>query len=70
MLVSLTDGIVALGNSSSTQQSTMLMWPQNVRITPDQDLLNGTKIPPVTPNIVDVRIQHYSVEAKMNNAKP
>ena len=68
--ISLTGGIIALGTATGSRASGEASWPQNVKITPDQDLLNGTKIPPVTPNIVDVRIRHYSVEAKMNSSEP
>jgi len=68
--ISLTGGIIALGIATGSQANGQPSWPQNVRITPDQDLLNGTKIPPVTPNIVDVRIRHYSAEAKMNTSEP
>jgi hypothetical protein len=57
-----TGGIVALGkvnNSASLPSS----WSPGLRIFPDYDLLTGTKIPPVTPNIIDVRIVRQLVQA-------
>jgi hypothetical protein len=36
-----------------------------MRILPDYDLLTGTKIPPVTPNIIDVRIVRQQVTADL-----
>ena len=36
-------------------------WDPRVRIIPDPDLLNGSKIPPLVPNVIDVRITHYEV---------
>jgi hypothetical protein len=31
-------------------------WRQNLQIIADPELLSGSKIPPVTPNVVDVRV--------------
>ena len=39
----------------------------NVRITPDPELLNGDKIPPLVPNVIDVRIMHHEVSATMES---
>jgi hypothetical protein len=65
--VTLTGGIVALGkvNTSSTPSSA---WSPGLRILPDYDLLTGTKIPPVTPNILDVRIVRQQVSADFPSA--
>jgi hypothetical protein len=65
--VTLTGGIVALGkaNDSSTVPSS---WSLGMRILPDYDLLTGTKIPPVTPNILDVRIIRQQVSADFPSA--
>jgi hypothetical protein len=38
-----------------------------VRIIPDPDLLNGSKIPPLVPNVIDVRITHYEVTWTMES---
>jgi hypothetical protein len=38
-----------------------------VQITPDPDLLNGGKIPPLVPNVIDVRITHYEVSATIES---
>jgi hypothetical protein len=61
--IHLTGGIIALG--ASTPRSRPPIWQRGLTITPDPDLLDGAKVPPITPNIVDVRIRHYSVEATM-----
>jgi hypothetical protein len=60
--VTLTGGIVALGkvNISSMPPSA---WSPGLRILPDYGLLTGTKIPPVTPNILDVRIVRQRIDA-------
>jgi hypothetical protein len=60
--VTLTGGIVALGkvNDSASLSSS---WSPGLRILPDYDLLIGNKIPPVTPNIIDVRIVRQQVVA-------
>lgn len=65
--VTLTGGIVALGkvNISSGPSSA---WSPGLRILPDYDLLTGTKIPPVTPNILDVRIVRQEVSAHFPSA--
>jgi hypothetical protein len=39
-----------------------------LRILPDYELLTGTKIPPVTPNIIDVRIVRQQVQADFPSA--
>lgn len=66
----LVGGVVALGRASSVQASQFANWSRNLTITPDQDLLEGKKIPPITPNIVDIRIRHYSVEATIDPIEP
>jgi hypothetical protein len=58
--VTVTGGVVALGKDPAlpTKPSS---WTAGLRIVPDQALLTGTKIPPVTPNIIDVRIVSHEV---------
>jgi hypothetical protein len=43
-------------------------WDPNVKITPDPELLNGHKIPPLVPNVIDVRIMHHEVSATIESA--
>ncbi|HET9376038.1 MAG TPA: hypothetical protein VFO40_13775 [Chthoniobacterales bacterium] len=58
--VTVTGGVVALGKDPAppAQPSS---WTAGLRILPDQALLTGTKIPPVTPNLIDVRIVSHEV---------
>jgi hypothetical protein len=65
--VTLTGGIVALGKASSSS-SLSSSWSPGMRILPDYDLLTGNKIPPVTPNIIDVRIVRQQVTADFTPA--
>ena len=58
--VTLTGGIVALGRTASSLPSS---WSSGLQIVPDNALLTGEKIPPVTPNILDVRIVRQEVTA-------
>jgi len=57
--VDLTGGIIALGPPTGSLKPGR--WDPRVRIIPDPDLLNGSKIPPLVPNVIDVRITHYEV---------
>ena len=63
--VNLTGGIVALGPPTPSLKPGR--WDPNVQITPDPDLLNGSKIPPIVPNVIDVRITHYEVTATIES---
>jgi hypothetical protein len=65
--VDLTGGIVALGLPDSTSPQIAGHWDPNVRITPDPELLNGDKIPPLVPNVIDVRIMHHEVSATIES---
>ena len=60
--VTLTGGIVALGKVAPSGSSPS-SWSPGLRVLPDYGLLTGTKIPPVTPNIIDVRIVRQEVQA-------
>ena len=66
--VTLTGGIVALGKNTS--QPTSSAWSPGLRIVPDHSLLTGEKIPPVTPNILDVRIVRQEVTADFPSPNP
>ena len=66
--VHLTGGIVALGSPDPTAPQTPGRWDPNVKITPDPELLNGHKIPPLVPNVIDVRIMHHEVSATIESA--
>jgi hypothetical protein len=63
----LTGGLVALGKANA-DGGTMSSWSPGLRILPDYELLMGTKIPPVTPNIIDVRIVRQQVQADFPSA--
>ena len=65
--VHLTGGIVALGSPDSSAPQPPGRWDPNVKITPDPELLNGNKIPPLVPNVIDVRIMHHEVSATMES---
>jgi len=65
--VILTGGIVALGKNGSAP-STSSAWTPGLKIIPDYALLTGKKIPPVTPNILDVRIVRQEVTADFPSA--
>jgi hypothetical protein len=69
--VTLTGGIVALGKNGSPP-STSSAWSPGLKIIPDYALLTGEKIPPVTPNIIDVRIvrQDMTAEFPSPSSKP
>jgi hypothetical protein len=60
--VTLTGGLVALGKASAAGGA-LSTWSSGLRILPDYGLLTGIKIPPVTPNIIDVRIVRQQVQA-------
>lgn len=67
--VILTGGIVALGKNGSPPP-TPSAWSPGLRVVPDYALLTGEKIPPVTPNILDVRILRQEVTADFPSPNP
>src|SRR5215469_743142 len=67
--VTLTGGIVALGKNGSPP-STSSAWSPGLKIIPDNALLTGQKIPPVTPNIIDLRIVRQEVTAGFPSPSP
>jgi hypothetical protein len=60
-----TGGLIALGRAAQAAQS----WDPGVQIIPDPELLNGSKIPPVTPNLIDVRIVRFSMSARFQDTQ-
>jgi hypothetical protein len=58
--VTLTGGVVALGKDPAPPAAPSA-WTTGLHILPDEALLTGARIPPVTPNIVDVRIVKHEV---------
>ena len=67
--VTLTGGVIALGKDP-TPPATPSTWSPGLRIVPDYALLTGEKIPPVTPNILDVRIVRQEVTADFPSPSP
>jgi hypothetical protein len=67
--VILTGGIVALGKNGLAP-STPSAWSPGLKIIPDYALLTGEKVPPVTPNIIDVRIVRQDVTADFPSPIP
>jgi hypothetical protein len=67
--VTLTGGVVALGKNPAPP-ATPSSWSPGLRIVPDYALLTGEKIPPVTPNILDVRIVRQEVTADFPSTTP
>ncbi|MFY9984735.1 MAG: hypothetical protein WAK31_08240 [Chthoniobacterales bacterium] len=67
--VTLTGGVIALGKDP-TPPAAPSTWSPGLRIVPDYALLTGEKIPPVTPNILDVRIERQEVTADFPSPSP
>jgi hypothetical protein len=67
--VTLVGGVVALGKNASPSVMPS-SWSTGLRIVPDQNLLTGAKIPPLTPNIIDVRIVKHEVVGDLSTPAP
>ena len=68
--VTLTGGVAALGKNPSPPATPKTQWSAGLRIVPDQALLTGAKIPPLTPNIIDVRIVKHEVTGELSTPAP
>ena len=68
--VTLTGGVVALGKNPSPPATPTTQWSTGLRIVPDQALLTGSEIPPLTPNIIDVRIVKHEVRGDLSTPAP
>jgi hypothetical protein len=68
--VTLTGGVIALGKDPSPPAKPTAQWSSGLRIVPDQALLTGAKIPPLTPNIIDVRIVNHEVTGELLTPAP
>ncbi len=68
--ITLTGGVVALGKNPSPPASPTTQWSTGLRIVPDQALLTGSEIPPLTPNIIDVRIVKHEVNGDLSTPAP
>jgi hypothetical protein len=64
--VTLTGGVVALGKDPSPPAAPTSQWSTGLRIVPDEALLTGEKIPPLTPNIIDVRIVKHEMTGDLS----
>jgi hypothetical protein len=60
--VHLVGGLIALGRQPGTPGT----WDPGVTITPDSELITGQKVPPITPNLFDVRITRYEISATLD----
>jgi hypothetical protein len=58
-------GVIALGWESVPAVANTA---STARIAPDNDLLTGQKIPPITPNLIDIRISRHSSSARIGSA--
>jgi hypothetical protein len=67
--VTLTGGVIALGKNPMPP-ATPSTWSPGLRILPDYALLTGEKIPPITPNILDVRIVRQELTADFPSPNP
>ena len=64
--LTVTGGLVTLGRTWRPGETVASGSPPTfLKIIPDPKLLNGSIIPPVVPNVIDVRIIGYSVIADM-----
>jgi hypothetical protein len=64
--LTVTGGLVAFGRTPRPGEAAGGGSPPSfLKIIPDSKLLNGSIIPPITPNVIDVRIADYSVSADM-----
>jgi hypothetical protein len=68
--VTVTGGIIALGKNLFPPAKPTAQWSPGFRIVPDEALLTGAKIPPITPNIIDVRIVSHDVTGDLSGSTP
>lgn len=68
--LTLTGGVIALGKDPSPPSTPTSSWSTGLRIVPDEALLTGAKIPPITPNIIDVRIVKHEVTGDLATPAP
>jgi hypothetical protein len=66
--ITLTGGLIALGKAPRPGETAPSGPPPSfLKVIPNPQLLNGSIIPPVVPNVIDVRIEGYSVTSEMPN---
>jgi hypothetical protein len=64
--VTLTGGLISLGKTTQPGEPVAGGTPPPfLKIIPEPKLLNGSIIPPVVPNVIDVRIVGYSVRSEI-----
>ena len=67
-LIHLIGGVVALGKTKSeTDSGRLASWPNGLVLTADPEYLNGSKVPPSTPNLLDVRIRDFKFRASIQS---
>ena len=65
-LIHLIGGVIALGKpKSETASRRPASWPHGLVLTADPEYLNGSKVPPSTPNVIDVRIKDFKFQASI-----
>jgi hypothetical protein len=66
--IHLIGGVIALGKTNSeTDSRRPASWPHGLFLTADPDYLNGSKVPPSTPNLLDVRIKDFKFRASIHS---
>jgi hypothetical protein len=67
-LIHLIGGVVALGKTKSeTDARRLVSWPRGLVLTADPEYLNGSKVPPSTPNVLDVRLRDFKFRASIQS---
>jgi hypothetical protein len=65
--VTVTGGIIALGTTPlAGEPPPRTPQPAWLRVTPDPRLLNGSVIPPIVPNLIDIRWLNCPIEVVEN----
>jgi hypothetical protein len=63
----ITSNPTSLTDITAVNFATQQAYDAVAKITPDPELLNGHKIPPLVPNIIDVRIMDHEISATIES---